>query len=46
MLIFCYNNFGCYQNGTRFAFCQNEYILRTSSIIGGDTYGKYSKRNK
>ena len=32
---------GCYQNGKRFAFCQNEYILRASSIIGGDTYGKY-----
>ena len=32
---------GCYPNGTRFAFCQNKYILRTSCILGGGTDGKY-----
>ena len=35
---------GCYQNGQRFAFRQNEYILRTSSINGGGTDGKYNER--
>ena len=37
---------GCYQNGQRFTFCQNEYILRASSITGGDTYGKYKRKEQ
>ena len=39
-----YNEHGCYQNGKRFAFRQNGNILRTSSIIGGDTDGKFNER--
>ena len=39
-----YLTYGCYQNGQRFAFRQNEYILRTSSINGGGTDGKYNER--
>ena len=39
-----YLTYGCYQNGSRFAFRQNEYILRTSSINGGGTDGKYNER--
>ena len=39
-----YNKHGCYQNGKRFAFRQNGNILRTSSIIGGDTDGKFNER--
>ena len=34
----------CYQNGKRFTFRQNDDILRTSSIIGGDTNGKSIER--
>ncbi len=33
-----------YQNGKRFTFRQNDDILRTSSIIGGDTNGKSIER--
>ena len=39
-----YNKHGCCQNGKRFAFRQNGNILRTSSIIGGDTDGKFNER--
>ena len=39
-----YNKRGCCQNGKRFAFRQNGNILRTSSIIGGDTNGKFNER--
>jgi len=31
---------GVIENGKRFAFRQSEYILRTSSIFGGDTGGR------
>ncbi len=34
----------CYLNGKRFAFCQNEYILRASRNFGGDSDGKYDER--
>ena len=37
---------GATENGKRFAFRQSEYILRASSIFGGDTGGKYSERHK
>lgn len=33
----------CYQNGKRFAFRQNGYILRTSSIIGVIQMGNLTK---
>ena len=39
-----YNKYGCCQNGKRFAFRRNGNILRTSSIIGGDTNGKFNER--
>ena len=39
-----YNKRGCCQNGKRFAFRQSENILRTSSIIRGDTNGKFNER--
>lgn len=41
-----YNKRGCCQNGKRFAFRQNGNILRTSSIIGGDTNGKFNENIK
>ncbi|EFC98419.1 hypothetical protein CLOSTHATH_03379 [Hungatella hathewayi DSM 13479] len=37
---------GCCQNGKRFAFRQNEYILRTSRISGGDTYVENKNERK
>ena len=33
-------------NGKRFTFRQNEYILRTSRISGGDTYVENKKRKE
>ena len=36
----------CYQNGKRFTFRQSGYILRASSIVGGDTDGKSIERHK
>ena len=41
-----YNKRGCCQNGKRFAFRRNGNILRTSSIIGGDTNGKFNENIK
>ena len=35
-----YVGWGATENGKRFAFRQSEYILRPSSIFGGDTNGK------
>ena len=35
---------GVIKNDKRFAFRQSEYILRTSSIFGGDTDGKQKER--
>lgn len=37
---------GVTENDKRFAFRRSEYSLRTSSIYGGDTSGKYSERYK
>ena len=39
-----YNKYRCCQNGKRFAFRRNGNILRTSSIIGGDTNRKFNER--
>lgn len=45
-LLICFNTFdillvwGVTENGKRFAFRQDEYVLRTSSVFGGDTNGK------
>ena len=39
-----YNKHRCCQNGKRFAFRRNGNILRASSIIGGDTNGKFNER--
>jgi len=38
------DSWGATENGKRFAFRRNEYILRASSIFGSDTNGKYSER--
>ena len=43
IVCFVYYNDCAPQNGSAVRLRQNEYILRTSSINGGGTYGKYGK---